>query len=288
MTIMRRAFKTQCMVLTIAVFLTACRPTQVTTTDTPTVQSGGQVNVPANKHTASPPKMTVELDQIEPDPIGISVQESIFFAAGGGGEPVSRTRIEWIRTLSEDSIVPWLVACGYPKSEKPIATLVKPDGSSEIINADSGSIYSYADDCVRYTIHWTYGMEFGQYTLNLGHSEKQLSQSWSIQYPNRPVQIPLTELDAADQQRFLVGFAPKQTLKMRFYAFTAEAIDSGIGTFIASRSATVDENGALFLNIKIGRSAPIAGQAIVIVIDGYRSSQELTWVMPRPWHFLKD
>ncbi len=211
--------------------------------------------------TASPPIVRIELSGQEPALSGIPSE--VVYAQGGyvpSGETLPHPF--WFMLPSDLDQGGHLVACGYVSGTPPTPTLTSPSGRTSSLTATA---YSYPDMaeasyCWQYRVAWAYGIELGLYTLTLEHSQGNLAHTWGIDYPYcRNVMSLSSETHSA--QDFLMGFNPNQMLTLLFYAYVSGSF-AETGSFryryIATRSAQVDAEGALVLDINVTRAAPFA------------------------------
>lgn len=210
--------------------------------------------------TASPPITRIELNGFEPLPPGIP--EDIFYGGlGGGGGDITITPFgpHWDSTPGAlaTGYGAFFSACGYVSTTPPTATLTYPSGVQTRVEVNS---YVDAGNCADYTLNWQYGLELGIYTLTFAHSEGTLTHTFGYDYPMCWYHIP-----SLDGLEWVMGLTPNEQITLYFYTYP----DGESNTrFVAERSARADENGALVIDIQVGRTAPFTRDLIFFATIG--------------------
>lgn len=230
----------------------------------------------AKVRTFSPPIVNVELSGVEPVPSGTNPSVELSFAGGGGGEDVDSKKIlRWEEKPefsypfiydTKDGVR--LTACSADSGSDPVATLISPGGKrtpvsmrvndSMAINAESGQ---EKDTCWTHSFESSYGMELGQYTLDVSSKNGSLSHTWIVDYP-----FYSTMRYIGDARYALMGFAADQTVRVNFYR--RDDADNGGSpySFLATRQMKLDNEGAIVFKISVTRNAPFEPEQVLPVL----------------------
>lgn len=237
--------------------------------------------------TFSPPEYDFELSAIEPAPPGIVAE--VFYSGAGGGEDEEpwnpSGRVYWASRPPEfrTPIGTTLAACGYPENETPQAVLTLPSANIEQFSLEFPKIKlaGQAGTCryFSYTFYW--GMELGQYQIDLLHHYGTLTHRWTIDYPPYPIQYSRVEIRRRDGSEepyvgtIFMGLQPSEKLIVRFYDTEEIGPDVWVGTFIAKREIVADRDGAAIMAFRVTRSAPFDAKRVTWLLDGYNIAQNL-------------
>ncbi len=236
--------------------------------------------------TASPPILIVELNSEEPPPPDALTALQLDYAVGGLGSGDEAPTIPyWFIVPHKRDQGGTLLACGYRSSQPPVSMLTYPSGhhesmeGREISDQERYGLVNYSNmqmsavgHCWIYVLSWFYGIERGVYTFSLSHSEGDLTYTWQVDYSLCPGHVTL-DLSGKPTSvtyplfEFLMGFSPDETLVVRFFRRIST---SPMGPFpyrlIATRKVKADADGALVLDVKVGRSAPFVAEDIIYAV----------------------
>ncbi len=232
----------------------------------------------------NPSIRTIEINNTEPFPGGTF--REVQFGIGGGGchesfpgecdiyglDVQPSTSIHWNYTPKYSFPFGTLdsVACGYAEGEEPNAELILPSGKKETLPVSTlDNVFGVQDGCYIARISSFLGMELGNYTLTFEHPLKDLTRTITVTYPDSEVVVYAYRDDKLIN--FLMGFRPNSELTLRFYveesSETEEVDQIGLGSYVASRTITTDENGVAAIEVQIARSSPYQGQRTGFVVD---------------------
>jgi hypothetical protein len=254
-----------------------------------------QTPAPAIVRMYKPPVVAVELSGHEPLPLGVDAKEVLFASGGASGEPAvlgqifptQENGIYW-RLVPLDKSWPGISAfraCNFPDSEAPVATLTYPSQRQEIIQGtqDNPMLTTLEPDGVG-SICWDYvvggieeaysGIELGQYTLTLDYSQQQLSHSWVIENPAEPFAFdtPIECPSECALEAIFMGFAPNETLTLRFYS--RDNVSEKRDPYVTTRSIQTDGNGALIVQVRTTRGSGLVD--ITYLLNDYIKSRYLS------------
>jgi hypothetical protein len=225
--------------------------------------------------TFSPPIVNVELSAIEPAPDPSLLTKEIRFGGGAGGPSGEVNRLKWL--VTHDFTYPFMygresgvhfTACVLDSEEAPTGLITTPGGKNVTVEAKRSSMRPINDSdsarCWDYPFTSSYGMELGQYSIDLQHPLGELHHTWEVDYPYFRVLRGIGEQDTA-----LMGFIPNEAVTVHFYYYFQP--DSGNAPpeyrYIATRHIAVDGEGAVVLHHTVARSAPFAESWISVYAE---------------------
>lgn len=229
---------------------------------TPATPVAGQGPV----YRAEPPIVVLEISGNEPlPPDGVAKLVVFGGRGGGGGEDTPRERV--LKHYNPTGGPYWLevpqfgpgtwAACGFTR--QPTARLTTPDGQQQDLRVSKVEYPPTHDGCYSgVTLSWQRGMAFGLHRLTVERGGQSLSHEWAVDYPacRQGVQIE-------DSDYWLMGLPAGQNLSISFYRYDGKTGDS---LFVANRSASVGEDGVLYMRVRVARSAPFTLQDLTFVI----------------------